>query len=612
MAEKVLKSVIKAVVLREQWHRVPKPGRTGFNYRCTGEVQNIGVSEIRDLTVIGGIYYPKKEALIQVRVTSFRTVKTAGYMHLPLLKPNETANYDVTVEIPDERSILWGRSQLKNLDRKLLNGDLCHHVFLVYDTHRMDQRTRRWFKHEEPHRVVFLNKEWNLGDTASGDRTICSFSGHLQNSGTNDLTEFDVITSIVKTKTGEVLQWRLKTDPVTGEQLPEDEHRIFSGRGHYRVSLLKGRETMKIEVSWYLPPVQVLRGSQWTLATIKKGLDSTDLTYRVGVDFHREQTGPEVYRDTFEDPTVIEEIAGTRKVEITREDWKLAVEGQARDQDYICEGEVKNTGTVPVENIYIICTIVDAKSKEVLSWDIDGTLQKTLEMEKIAYLKRNESQAFLLKLPLPRKATWLGEELSNADIVKKINDGDFKRTTDVYYKQEDVFEEGIKRLNLGNAYFRLGNTKACIKEYQEGVRLLPKEKQFQFNLALMHYKSGQFVDALEVLDELIPKNVKYQPAYYLRGLVKMKLERYGSAVQDLNKSLRAKQKNEIVHYNIACCYFQNNQEKEGYRWLDLALEDDRVKVIQRASHDPHLAEIRKKPEFMNRIKRAMERDEQQN
>lgn len=604
MQDKEIKKIVDVKIISEEWRRLPKSGGKGFYYRCEGEVKNTGFSEIKELVIIGAIYKKEEKQLLSFVDKRFRTIKSAGYFALFNLKPDDTANYTIVVNLPSSSELLLGKRRLKGIEKGIKDEKLKHKAFLVYDKKRLDDKTKKWFRHEGVKRVKLLKSNWDIKEIKSENTIVFHCTGAVGNTGTVDIENLEITASIIDKESGAPLKWVFRKRKPKGEffaelnieEEEEDKDQEYRAMGVIQIPFLKINESKDFDVSFRLPSRDVIKASEWNHESILKGLEDKRLDYDIDIYTEEEKLDVFAYRDVFEDPTLIQDIKGTRKVEILIEDWILE-----RDKDrsqFRCNCTVKNTGNLDLESVYVISSIYDVKKNEPLTWESGNEIFKTLDIQKIKYLKVNEQKTIDVLVPLPKSKVSLQDGYTGENITEKIDTGELARKTDLYYRKEEVNEEAIKRLNLGNAYFRLGNFSACVKEYTEGKKLLPQERRFYFNLGLTYYKMFRFDEAHDELQQALKIDSRSEKTLYLQGLVHFKLKEWDMAIDRLRRVLITDKNNHKIYYNISCAFFEKGDRNNGYSWLKKALSINKTQVMSKALRDPIFNSYRKDKHFM--------------
>ncbi len=88
--------------------------------------------------------------------------------------------------------------------------------------------------------------------------------------------------------------------------------------------------------------------------------------------------------------------------------------------------------------------------------------------------------------------------------------------------------------NRGNIYFKSGNFKQAIADYNKAVMLKPDLEDAYYNLGFIYYKEGKLDQALVNYSKAISINPKDVGAYNDRAVIYYKLKEYGKARDDMN------------------------------------------------------------------------------
>ena len=95
---------------------------------------------------------------------------------------------------------------------------------------------------------------------------------------------------------------------------------------------------------------------------------------------------------------------------------------------------------------------------------------------------------------------WAGKSSASFEQANaKYQAGDFKAAAEAYEKMiQSGDASAAVHYNLGNAYFRLGKRGKALVSCQRALRLLPRDKDIQWNIRVL---TSAFTDKLETSDE---------------------------------------------------------------------------------------------------------------
>jgi len=615
LAEKVIKKVIKGSVVWEQWRKVFKTGGRGFYYKCEAEIKNTGVSNLYNLIIIAAIYDPQLKKAVSVVTNRLQTVKLAGYMIIDNLKPDENMKVDILVNIPDSIDVIQGKRKINNLEKYIENERILQKIFLIYDTAKYDDKVRKWFKGHGPKKTKISKKEWQIKKSRYSPETHVACKGIIRNTGTNDLKNFEVVSVLIDVESGSPLRWILEKPseyeaPSISEESSEDDDKSLGVNylelsGAQTIDSLKKNENKNFNISFKIPEEKILRTTGWSLKKIDKAIKEEKIIHKIFVNYEKKKEDKSTYKNLKDQMAIIQEVRGKKKVEIIEQNWELLRE---KDIRYKCTGRVKNKGTLDVENLFIICSIMNVEHQKPISWETSKQeSENAVEIIKIKYLKSGEEIDFESIIKFPKGNVKTTDGLSNEDIINDINTGKLKYQIELYYTHEDVHEEGMKRLNLGNTYFQLGNYKAALTEYEEGIKLLPKDKRLYFNSGLVYYRIGYYLESLKMFEDSLKKEKRYSKALYFQGIIYAMLKSWAKSINSFRRMLTIEPDNAKIHYNISCIYFLRKQQKQGLYWLDLALKKNPKLIINQAFKDSDLKDIRKTEQFKALVKEVREK-----
>ena len=307
------------------------------------------------------------------------------------------------------------------------------------------------------------------------------------------------------------------------------------------------------------------------------------------------------FRKTKDAKSVIFEEDGTRRIEMMNEEWETKKGKIYQESIFISKGTVKNTGTINLEDIHVISILVDKEKHEPLTWDVGLKTYKAFAIYKIDYLKAGEEQNFVNHIFLPKKSILKKGSYDIDDIEQKITQGEIQRKIDLIYEKTTVDEEAVKRLNIGNSYYRIADFDKAIKEYEEGLKLVKDDYRFYLNLGLALYKLGNFKESIEYFQYLYKKQPDSAKVKYLMAISQLQLEFYDEALIIFRDLVKNNPNDYKSMYNIACIYFLKNDISNSLAWLEKSLDIDKEFITSTARKDPQLFNFRKNEEFIKLI-----------
>ena len=599
MLQRVIKKVVEAVIVKEKWSRIVRPKGEGFYYQCEGEVKNIGLSRIRNLLVIGALYKRGGRRVLKFVDKKLQYSKAGGYFSIDKLEPGELATFVLTVSFPKPGDLIWGKKLVRNLDEMIKKGAIRRKAFLVFDSKSMDEKAQQWFQSELIDRLTFLEKNWEFIKDTENDILKCRSWGVIKNAGDREIDNLLVVSAILDYRTREPIWWpdpREETGIETETTGMRRKFKRYEARASFPIENFKAGAEKSFDFVYEFPHEGILSGGKWNLKDIHEGMKNELLEHSMFVELVESDSDQDIYRDTLSNPALIQDAEGELKAEVISPTWTF--EESSGGPRYICSGTVENTGTMGIENLYIIASIIDKDNEKPIIWDIGTAVKKTMQIERIPYLDVRKAHLFSMTVQLQEGKSTSEKFKNQEDIIKGIREGTLLQHTDLYFKKSDVREEALKRLNLGNAYFRLGNVKVSANEFKEAIHLQPDEYRGYMNLALIYYKSSKYADALKIIRKLLDLKPNYSKAYYLAGLIYYKLENWEEAEANLKQSLKIEKTNPKILYNIACIYFGQGNVNTGLEWLKKAIEIDRNSIIAQIMKDSELNEVRRDPNFI--------------
>ncbi len=107
--------------------------------------------------------------------------------------------------------------------------------------------------------------------------------------------------------------------------------------------------------------------------------------------------------------------------------------------------------------------------------------------------------------------------------------------------------------HLGNCLTINGFFDDATSAFRKATVLSPADSEMQLNLALSHFNIADYHIALEQLDSIVIDSTLEKEAFFYRGLILQKLERYGDAEKNLEKCLAADSEFTEAWYELAFC-----------------------------------------------------------
>ncbi len=579
MAEKVIKKIVSLTVINEDWSVHPDVRTGQLSFTVKGEVKNTGLSEIKNGIVIAALVNSKSGKTYQLLSKKFSIYKAADYTILPAVAPGKSVNFEVSIGFPAANTLAFGKKSLNIIEDKIRNEKIAQKVFLIYDRNILDDTTQEWFREELLSNLRFIQPKWEVVYNEDGNAYGIKSMGIIKNSGAKVISEFAVYGAIYDQK-GNVLAF-------------SDFEESIEIAGKFEIEKLETDSLKKFELVCYFPSEEVLEENNWSSQKLEENFIEGEIKGRLLVNFVDNERIKMVYRDTDDTASIITELEGEKQIESFDENW----EDKTARNEFVITGTVRNTGNVDADDIYVIASLVKKDSNEPIKWETATDTYKAVTIEKITYLKKGDVKNYSITLKKPSgksegKEKWnpkkLEEMIRKEQVIKKV---------ELYYHKEDVYEEGIKRLRLGNSYFQLKNFRACAGEYIEGAKLIPDEKMFYFNLGLCFYKLGDIDKAVDYCKKATFIDDKYSKGNYLMGLLYQSLQRYDDAIDMYKSALKTDESDFKISYNIGCVNILKKNIPEGIKWLKAAMQKDKNAVLTQIVKDQDLRNARNNTEY---------------
>ena len=584
MGEKYIKKIVRLSITREEWTNNALYGEDNLQFTVKGEIKNTGLSEVKSAVVIAVIIDAKSKKTFQVFTKKLIIFKAADYTLLPAVKPNQSIPFEISVQFPPFKSLLFGKWSVRSLEDNILKGKFRQKLFLIYDTRVLDDETEKWFREELLDNIKLMSLKWDALYSKNKKLLGYKCTGQIKNIGVKHVENFYIL-AFLENKFGK---------PIILYQ-NDEEKRI---EGSYIVPKISPHEKIRFEVFCRIPDEELLKENKLSLAAIQEKVEKEEFRIRITTMFVESiESKQRIYRSVTDDPTVIEEEMGVSKIEKIQEVWSF----DPVNEEYSVSGIIKNTGERDVEDVYLLASIIDKEKGEPIIWETASDTFKTLVIEKIPYISIDEDIPFAFTIKLPSGKIFSKTKWNVKNIPEGIEQGNLTQNVELYYVKEDISEEGLKRLRFGNSYFQLKNYRRCIQEYLEGIKLIPDEKRLFFNLSLCYYKVEEIQKALEYCLMALKLDLHYEKALYLMGLLNHHIKKYEDALSWYHKALETTPENAKILYNIGCIYMELNNTQKGFDFLRQAYAKDRNRIFSQIVRDADFVKIRGNKEFIDFI-----------
>lgn len=151
---------------------------------------------------------------------------------------------------------------------------------------------------------------------------------------------------------------------------------------------------------------------------------------------------------------------------------------------------------------------------------------------------------------------------------KRKHSADLPPSSDIVIEMDRIrTNTKAARLTVsGIEKYRLGQYDAAITDFDEALRITPKDSYLYLSRGFVKYKNGQYEEAIKDYTHTIQLYPKAAAAYNYRGLVKFDLKNYQAAIKDYDEAIR-------INRKFAYAYKNRGSAKTELKDYDAAIKD---------------------------------------
>ena len=432
-------------------------------------------------------------------------------------------------------------------------------------------------------KISFIEKSWTFREELGS--YICE--GKVKNTGAAEQINIYIIGAICRKNENKPV--KILTNSFKFERLAN----------YYYIGDLQTNAEKEFILYINLPDLKEILINKNFVKNIKNSIDEGHLVLKLFQFYSTDFSDSSIrkMRKTRDSLSVVSDEEGFKKIDVINEEWNV----DENKNTITTKGTLRNTGSLPLEDVFVISLLMDKESKKPISWEHNLKTHKAMSILKIDYLKVGAEKQFNNIIKLPKKIRSNNRKIDISELRNNIEKNEIIRKVELVYERSTVDIECIKRLNLGNSYFRIGNYDEAIKEYEDGIGLNKDDYRFYFNLGLAHYKTGRFKEALDYFHYLQKKITGLPKVNYFIGLLQFKFQNFDEALTEFIKLLKDNPNDSKSAYNIACIYFAKNNLNEGFSWLEKSIKIDEEYIRATARKDSQLSHLKQDERFVNLI-----------
>lgn len=147
-----------------------------------------------------------------------------------------------------------------------------------------------------------------------------------------------------------------------------------------------------------------------------------------------------------------------------------------------------------------------------------------------------------------------------------------------YYKRaiaiDPDYSDAIN--NLGVAYAEIKDWDEAIKQFKSAIRnpLYRTPERAYSNLGYAFYQKGAYTDAEEALEEALLRNPVLPRAFYILGLIYVKLHENESAIKEFEKAIGIVPYYIEAHWELANAYLRSGENEKALAHFNVVAEQD--------------------------------------
>ncbi|MDO5515993.1 MAG: helix-turn-helix transcriptional regulator [Clostridium sp.] len=175
--------------------------------------------------------------------------------------------------------------------------------------------------------------------------------------------------------------------------------------------------------------------------------------------------------------------------------------------------------------------------------------------------------------------------------LKKSCADDYKKRAFEYQKFNPI-SLALSHGEYGKYYFEIGERDKAVKEIEQGIKIFPTDNECK-NVEFLNYCTNLFIEngeydvanklSEEALDmAIVTDNVKLvEKAYYLKGTILQRMDKYAEAEKYMNLSLDAlfkfgsREERKNRYYEMANLYYKLGATTDSLKYFNLALNVDK-------------------------------------
>jgi Tfp pilus assembly protein PilF len=142
----------------------------------------------------------------------------------------------------------------------------------------------------------------------------------------------------------------------------------------------------------------------------------------------------------------------------------------------------------------------------------------------------------------------------------------YKKAVEYYLKAIDIDKHYAEAYNnLGAAYMRLEKWDEALEVFDKALSepMYATPERALFNKGAVYYYTGEYLKAIDSLEEVLRRSPDFTAAYYYKGLIYLKLDRKKDAINEFKQAIEGYPDYVEAHWELANIYLRDGNSQEA-------------------------------------------------